>query len=345
MSIDGKAGGRVSAALSAMIALTIPGTSLGWTQATTDEGLPLHRDDTCIHWVLGERGSDDVTDQEALLQASLDAFRTWTDVDCSYLAFNHAGPSSCTSAAYGTGHRQSNLVVWIEEDWPYEAGTGVPFAVTSVWYEKSTGKILDSDIEMNGVDFSWTATGEAGHADVWNTLAHEAGHTIGLDHSSVTGATMFPWSMVGEIEKRSLEADDVEGMCAMYPLASDPAACPEPPGTDALCEDDRGGCSCALAPIGGNSREATACILAIVVGGILLACARARAACRPHGLHALRRASPIQDRDRRPFRVPRERRTASSSGPDVSSASMSTLDVRAGDGSAAGAGGRWPAGS
>jgi hypothetical protein len=88
-------------------------------------------------------------------------------------------------------------------------------------------------------------------ADLENTLTHELGHLQGLDHTckdtatpanevdengnppppcgnlstltpadlvKVREATMFNQAMAGETKKRSPEADDVAGICAIYPL-------------------------------------------------------------------------------------------------------------------------------
>lgn len=72
-----------------------------------------------------------------------------------------------------------------------------------------------------------------GYEDLQNTLTHEAGHFIGLAHpceSKAVGSTpscaslppgsdavtMYPTAPPKEIQKRTLAADDVEGVCAIY---------------------------------------------------------------------------------------------------------------------------------
>jgi len=133
-------------------------------------------------------------------------------------------------------------------------------ALTSVLYDPDSGRIVDADIEVNGWDgegsgqslaptssgppHGWYFTcakesgwgecaryGEAGcyFIDLQNTMTHEVGHFIGLAHpcegASCTAAlrplTMFPATSPGDLEKRTLHADDVAGLCAIYPADRD----------------------------------------------------------------------------------------------------------------------------
>jgi len=55
----------------------------------------------------------------------------------------------------------------------------------------------------------------AGAHDIQGVLAHEYGHALGLGHSSVPGATMFPTAS-SEVAARSIEPDDVAGMQFVY---------------------------------------------------------------------------------------------------------------------------------
>ncbi len=56
--------------------------------------------------------------------------------------------------------------------------------------------------------------------DLQGIMVHEYGHALGLGHSSVSGATMFPTGSPGQTSLRSIEADDVAGVQCVYGLAS-----------------------------------------------------------------------------------------------------------------------------
>jgi len=108
---------------------------------------------------------------------------------------------------------------------------------TSFDIDNVTGAILESDIFLNSA-FNWSvaAGGETSRYDVESISVHEVGHLLGLGHSAlgetelqpaggrrVLGkrAVMFPIAYPpGNIEDRTLEADDSAGMADIYPTAA-----------------------------------------------------------------------------------------------------------------------------
>ena len=71
---------------------------------------------------------------------------------------------------------------------------------------------------INDQDFSWSLTGAPGAIDVWNIVAHEGGHAIGMGHpsGSCTEETMYAYASEGETKKRSLNAGDIAGIRELY---------------------------------------------------------------------------------------------------------------------------------
>ena len=121
----------------------------------------------------------------------------------------------------------------LEADWIHPRDV---IALTTVTYCRQAGglckyigHILDADIELNGAYVAFSVDDNHGSAfRCSEPLTHEVGHLIGFDHncSEAAGscsrrdreATMYESAPAEEVQKRTLAADDLEGVCAVYPI-------------------------------------------------------------------------------------------------------------------------------
>ena len=131
----------------------------------------------------------------------------------------------------------------------WEHGSFV-IGLTTTTFSFRTGYILDADIELNaagegrgflfttvdsppcGWDGDSSPSTDCVAADVQNTVTHEMGHVIGLDHvfsSEAVGSTMEPTAPPGETHKRIIDAGSAEGFCSAYPRGLPPTQCGESP--------------------------------------------------------------------------------------------------------------------
>lgn len=164
--------------------------------------------------------------------AVLRSLNTWSTAGdgCSDLSLVEGDyPTGLGTNLTGVRDRK-NRVVWRETAWPGSdwvrlVGPGA-LAVTTVWYERATGALLDADIDVNGVHHTWTVTDdpELVLTDMQNAVTHELGHVIGLAHSDDLDATMYAESPPGDLIKRDLATDDVDAICSVYPYGSEPPA-------------------------------------------------------------------------------------------------------------------------
>jgi MYXO-CTERM domain-containing protein len=199
--------------------LTIPGPANGWEQSKSSKGAKLFWGDSCLTMYVNERGSGDVPDDSELdeIEAS---FEAWGGVSCSSFLIQFAGMTNLEITGHLKEDPSINMIIFREKKWPYSTR---PVAFTAVTYNVNTGEIFDADIEMNGEDYAFTTRPEeeSWKIDIQNTITHELGHVLGVDHTNVVEATMFDHAGPGDINKRTLEEDDIEAVCAIYPLVPD----------------------------------------------------------------------------------------------------------------------------
>lgn len=149
--------------------------------------------------------------------------------------------------------------------WWYPAGT---IALTTSTYDTNTGKLYDADVEFNAARFVFTTVDSPMCAsqpysqscvayDVQNTMTHEAGHVIGLDHTDAPGSVMNPTAPVGELSKRTIDSGSRSFVCDVYPKGAKAVDCvaTKPPPS--------GGCS-ATGAAGSGLLGAAAVALGLV---------------------------------------------------------------------------------
>lgn len=172
-----------------------------------------------------------------------------------------------------------------------ESQGGSILALTWVNYEPDTGEILDADVELNGWNGSLDApTGfnftcappgsgdcpspfggtDCVRFDLGHTVTHEVGHLLGLDHNFTELASMmYPSAAPGDTTRRDLGADDIAGICDIYPargdtrtavpLAShpvkDPMACSLPANGGGCASGEAGAASLAACAIAALARR------------------------------------------------------------------------------------------
>ena len=92
-------------------------------------------------------------------------------------------------------------------------------AVTSIWYYRTTGQIVETDMLFNEKWVWGAAESDGTQMDIQNIATHEFGHVAGLGDLYTTSCqevTMYGYSGYEEIKKRTLEPADVTGIKKIY---------------------------------------------------------------------------------------------------------------------------------
>jgi hypothetical protein len=216
-------------------------------------GAPLVWPRACVSYALTRAASRNVGLAEAKIVAA-EAFQTWQSVTCpgttsppSIVATDAFGIADCPLLEYNRGAGNANIIVFRDDVWEHDNVDAL--GLTSMTFNDRTGEIVDADIEVNSTLPITTSTEvPPGGWDLASILTHEAGHFLGLGHSTVADATMYPFYRQGSDDFRTLSDDDVAGICAIYP-------------------PDRAALPCDFTPAGGF---ASRCALGITKGGCVL---------------------------------------------------------------------------
>ena len=151
---------------------------------------------------------------EPAIRAAADAWKLQSGASFS---FAFAGYSSQTTNT----NDGINLIMFRNES------SGSAIATTYTWF--SGARLIDADMIFWDAGFQFF-TGTSGCSNgfyIEDVATHEFGHALGLGHSMVTSATMYPSIWDCSQQTRSLDADDIAAVRALYP----PTAVPPTPPT------------------------------------------------------------------------------------------------------------------
>jgi hypothetical protein len=261
----------LAAAALALVA-TVPSAS-AYVRSRTAKGIPVAWSSSCAYVQPDSAGTPDLP-SDVVFMVIQKSMANWTNAvgAQAYLQLLYSDPTPLEAHLDGI-----NTVKFRTDKWchPNDAQqnnvcySSAAAGITTVFYvqdgSSQAGTILDADIELNDIDFTFavlptTATEDPNRpfADLENTLTHELGHLQGLDHTckdsatppqevddsgnpppdctmlgslpldeqvKIKLATMYNFAQPGEISKRSPELDDAAGIANAYPPANDPGSC------------------------------------------------------------------------------------------------------------------------
>ncbi len=236
-----------------------------YIRSRVDTGVLIDPNAHCLWWDQQDvvfrqhvRGNPDTTGETEFIAVAA-SLQTWADANaaCGHLAISE-GPrvNDHLIGISSTGGSDQNVIVF-RETW---CGDEVPashpcwqdescmnthdcwnmskntIALTTTTYETRTGRIFDADVELNAAFFVFTTVDgppctppvfnqSCIATDVQNTMTHELGHALGLDHTRSAGSTMNATAPGGEISKRVLDPGSRQFICDTYPVGRPPQDC------------------------------------------------------------------------------------------------------------------------
>ncbi len=235
---------RLLAFLLALVATFSGGVATAYDVLTTSSGSEVRWYLPVVYYYIDPDGFEDFEIDE-LIRVTNQCFETWMSV--------HAGPEFVYAGTIDIKTPSDdcfNVIFFVQDpiDWMemFHQEDGTAMAMTRTYVDPG-GRVMGFDLGFNdaGYDFTNTDDMDAVVTDYANTLTHEIGHVLGLDHSEDPDAVMYPTAPEGEISKRTLSEDDRAGLRYLYrePMPEVRYGCganPDPHCPDAGMSCDQG---------------------------------------------------------------------------------------------------------
>jgi Matrixin len=218
-----------------------------------------------LTWQLSSVGNPKSSDAQKREEfaAIRSSFQSWQNIfsACGNLQISEGSPVDDRKVGYELKGENRNIVLfrarsctsvvpsndecWGEDTcgnlydcWDGDAGT---IGLTLTTYDEKSGIIYDSDIQLNASNFVFTTvdgpvcrqlptstSASCVSTDVQNTMTHEIGHMLGLDHTRALGSTMYPQAPLGETSKRTIDDGSRNFVCMSYPKDRPSQSCVTP---------------------------------------------------------------------------------------------------------------------
>jgi hypothetical protein len=151
-------------------------------------------------------GNATITDGSGGVNATVSAIRAWGIIS-----------SSTTTSPAVRGSAPATIMLNTNGG----VCTGNCLAATLTGYyvsQSGDDRIYDADVYTNTAQalYSSLESGCSGEYDINGIMVHEVGHVIGIGHSNVAGATMYPSISACNTSARTLASDDFAARDDLY---------------------------------------------------------------------------------------------------------------------------------
>lgn len=164
-------------------------------------------------YIVDNRGAASISDSDGGVSATVNAINANS-------SWNGAGSGTVVTAVAGNvnNFQLGDGIPMLNFRDPVNVCTGSCLAATFTGYY-SGGTINDADIVTNTA-YNWTTQAEPDGCSnefyMEGVQVHEIGHGLGLGHTNVNGATMYPSVSACNNGPATIEADDAAGINALY---------------------------------------------------------------------------------------------------------------------------------
>ena len=162
---------------------------------------------TPVTVLVNNTGNSSINDSDHGVTAVVGAIRAWGIVSSS---------STSSSAVRG----QAPAIIMLNTNGKICTGSCLAATLTGYYHQEGGAYYIDDADIYTNQRFNYTSSREtdgcSSEYDIDGIMVHEVGHVIGLGHSNVSGATMYPSVSSCNFNNRTLEADDIAGKNVLY---------------------------------------------------------------------------------------------------------------------------------
>lgn len=174
-----------------------------------------------VMWNLNPATGSNISGSNSVASVMQAAFNTWTSAPNAVIPVTRGADSTISLEASTTS--DINLVCFVCSDADFALDTTtLAIAITTTanaagesdghgGTTRFVGQLIKADILFNS-SVTFTTGGTSGH-DLQTVATHEVGHLLGMAHSAIVRAVMFPYAST----LTTLSYDDVAGISTLYP--------------------------------------------------------------------------------------------------------------------------------
>lgn len=167
--------------------------------------------------------------------------RTWASTPVQ-VKVNTVGNASIVDGSYGVSKTAAAIGAWtvvsggtttanttrgdgkpyirLQDNGKICTGSCLAATLTGYYHQSGGSYVIDDADVYTNQRYKYTSTGESdgcsGEFYIEGIMVHEVGHVIGLGHSNVNGATMYPSVSYCDNGPASLATDDKNGAADLY---------------------------------------------------------------------------------------------------------------------------------
>ncbi len=213
--------------LAAALALIFPSAAGAYVYSfTPDSGIRQRWNtgdlgDFPIPYWIHDAGSIDGAGMDQIKDALDGSFKAWENIPSADISFDPKGLTSITDVNKKGGDDGVNLIIFDTQTSNFTVSTDAGPSVVAITINKFSlnGHLVDSDIIFNDREYVFSTTRSTDLAskriNLQDVATHEIGHLLGLGHSWIEQATMYPYTRDGQ---RTPAEDDRAGISNLYPV-------------------------------------------------------------------------------------------------------------------------------